>query len=89
MQKRIVMQLGRSVRRPQIRFSTCGAQYTTYQNQKNIPALPVANLEESCEVYLRTLLPLATPQQLENSKKNVKQFLENEGPVLYQRFVIF
>ena len=62
----------------------------TFQHQKDLPLLPVPDLKESCELYLKTLIPLAqSSEEYEHSKAAVESFLQNEGPVLQQRFVIF
>mmetsp|Transcript_16413 Transcript_16413/g.27990 ORF Transcript_16413/g.27990 Transcript_16413/m.27990 type:complete len:622 (-) Transcript_16413:7-1872(-) len=60
----------------------------TFQHQKDLPLLPVPDLKESCELYLKTLIPLAqSSEEYEHSKAAVESFLQNEGPVLQQRLL--
>lgn len=48
-----------------------------YALQASLPDLPVPNLEDTCSLYLKTLEPLLTPQELAHSKKAVQEFCES------------
>ena len=65
----------------------CSNKVKTFSMQSQLPRLPVPNLEESVNVYLQTIRPLANPDQFENTKQLAQEFLENQGPVLQQRLI--
>ncbi|KAL2120849.1 hypothetical protein VTJ04DRAFT_4876 [Mycothermus thermophilus] len=48
--------------------------------QDSLPKLPVPTLEETAARYLKTLRPLLTPKELENSTKAVQEFIAPNGP---------
>ncbi|KAL2157497.1 hypothetical protein VTH06DRAFT_6048 [Thermothelomyces fergusii] len=48
--------------------------------QDSLPRLPVPTLEETAARYLKTLKPLLTPAELENSTKAVQEFIAPNGP---------
>lgn len=48
--------------------------------QDSLPRLPVPTLEETAARYLRTLKPLLTPKELENSTRAVQEFIAPNGP---------
>jgi len=52
-----------------------------------LPRLPVPSLEHTTSRWLEAMIPLQTPEELENSKKLVQEFVKNEGPKL-QRYLI-
>lgn len=47
--------------------------------QESLPKLPVPTLEETAAKYLRSLLPLTTPEEFANSEKAVKDFIRPGG----------
>lgn len=72
-----------------ISLATCSSStIKTYQNQVHLPSLPVPDLKESCDLYLKTLLPIAkTKEDYESSKQAVNEFLSNEGTTLQERLL--
>lgn len=60
----------------------------TFSLQHKLPRLPVPSLEESCALYLKSLLPLQTPEEHARTKKLVVDFVSGElGKSLQQRLV--
>ncbi|KAI9498725.1 acyltransferase ChoActase/COT/CPT [Zychaea mexicana] len=60
----------------------------TYSLQHTLPRLPVPSLKESCALYLQSLKPLLTPEQLAQSEKHVSDFLASElSRSLQQRLI--
>lgn len=57
--------------------------------QDSLPKLPVPTLEETAARYLKSLRPLLTPSELENSTKAVQEFIAPDGPgrTLQQKLV--
>jgi carnitine O-acetyltransferase len=55
--------------------STSNSQKVLYAHQDSLPNLPVPTLEETCSLYLKSLEPLLTPQELSHSRKAVLDFL--------------
>ncbi|KAK3825295.1 MAG: acyltransferase ChoActase/COT/CPT [Benniella sp.] len=51
----------------------------TLSLQHTLPKLPVPTLEETLAKYLRTIEPLATPEELERNKALAKDFLKPGG----------
>lgn len=47
--------------------------------QDSLPKLPVPTLEETAAKYLRSLVPLTTPQEFANSEAAVKDFIKPGG----------
>lgn len=47
-----------------------------YRFQKSLPRLPVPKLKDTVALYLNTIAPLVTPQELETSKKLAREFLK-------------
>ena len=58
-----------------------------YQNQSNLPTLPVATLTESAHLYLQSIQPLCTPTEYATTAAAVADFLKagGRGPELQQR----
>ncbi|PVZ97110.1 hypothetical protein BB558_006955 [Smittium angustum] len=57
-----------------------------YQEQSSLPKLPVPTLEETLPKYLKSLEPLLSKDQLQQSKERISQFLESgEGKTLQTR----
>ncbi|KAF9009662.1 acyltransferase ChoActase/COT/CPT [Cyathus striatus] len=52
----------------------------TFSGQEKLPKLPIPSLEDTCKRYLRALEALQDDREHEDTKKAVKEFLENEGP---------
>lgn len=60
----------------------------TFSLQHTLPRLPVPSLEESCALYLKSLLPLQTTQEHENTRAIVADFLASDlSKSLQQRLV--
>ncbi|KAI9020004.1 acyltransferase ChoActase/COT/CPT [Phycomyces nitens] len=60
----------------------------TFSLQGTLPRLPIPSLKESCDLYLRTLVPLLTPKEYENTKRIVTEFQTSElAQSLQQRLV--
>lgn len=57
----------------------------TFSNQKKLKPLPVPPLDHSCQLYLQSLIPLLTDQELANSKLAVEEFRNGIGPTLQKR----
>lgn len=60
----------------------------TFSLQYTLPRLPVPKLEETCAVYLKSLIPLQTPEEHAKTKQIVKDFLNGElSKSLQQRLI--
>ncbi|KAJ2724542.1 hypothetical protein GGI07_001889 [Coemansia sp. Benny D115] len=59
----------------------------TFSNQSVLPRLPVPDLKDTAARYLKSIEPLLTPQEYQQSVKAVNQFIgpDGLGPVLQQR----
>ena len=47
-----------------------------------VPRLPLPPLEETLKRYVKCVEALVPPQQLEETKKRVAEFLKGDGPIL-------
>lgn len=58
-----------------------------YENQAKLPRLPIPDLQETLDLYLRTCQPLATAQELEHTKAVTASFRApgGLGETLYKR----
>jgi carnitine O-acetyltransferase len=60
----------------------------TFSLQYTLPRLPVPSLEDSCALYLKSLIPLQTKEEHEKTKAIVKDFLQgNLSKSLQQRLI--
>ncbi|EPB92959.1 hypothetical protein HMPREF1544_00033 [Mucor circinelloides 1006PhL] len=60
----------------------------TFSLQYTLPRLPVPSLEESCALYLKSIVPLQTPQEHEKTKAIVADFLASDlSKSLQQRLI--
>lgn len=60
----------------------------TYSLQYTLPRLPVPSLEETCALYLKSLIPLQTKEEHENSRATVQDFLKGDlSKSLQQRLI--
>jgi carnitine O-acetyltransferase len=59
----------------------------TYASQANLPPLPIPNLEETLEKFISNLEPLQNRKEHGKSKKEVLEFLQNDGPRLQELLV--
>jgi carnitine O-acetyltransferase len=60
----------------------------TFSLQHTLPRLPVPSLEETCTLYLQTLVPFQTPEEHEKSKKIVHDFMNSKlANSLQQRLI--
>uniref|UniRef100_H2YI63 Choline/carnitine acyltransferase domain-containing protein n=1 Tax=Ciona savignyi TaxID=51511 RepID=H2YI63_CIOSA len=53
-----------------------------YTFQHVLPHYPLPPLESTCKKMLQTIEPLVTPDELQEIRKEVKEFMNNEGPML-------
>lgn len=51
----------------------------TFELQAELPAYPVPDLNETCEVYLKSLRPLLTDEEYEHSQAVVADFIRDGG----------
>jgi len=58
---------------------------TTTEASKNLPALPIPPLEDTCRRYLRALEGLQEPDEHARTKKAVEEFLNGDGPRIQAR----
>jgi carnitine O-acetyltransferase len=60
----------------------------TFSLQHTLPRLPVPSLQETCSLYLHSLLPLQTPEEHEKSKAIVHDFMNSPlASSLQQRLI--
>jgi hypothetical protein len=57
----------------------------TFSLQSSLPRLPIPSLQDTGRRYLRSLEPLASNSELDNSTKNVNDFVNGFGNELHQR----
>ncbi|KAJ4582349.1 carnitine O-acetyltransferase yat1 [Exophiala dermatitidis] len=60
-------------------------QGITFAAQDKLPKLPIPDLESSLKKYLDALAPLQSPNEHNETKAAVKEFLEHDGPELQER----
>ena len=86
---RFLSSISKMNRPTSVYVAACAGSARTFQHQNELPPLPVPDLNESCDLYLKSIQPLADQTQFENTKNVVDQFRQNEGPILQKRFVRF
>lgn len=59
----------------------------TFHFQKSLPRLPIPELKNSSERYLRALRPLLTDNQFDEATKRTGVFVNNEGKVLQEKLI--
>ena len=59
----------------------------TFENDDNLPALPLPSLKNTLDLYLQSLVPFLTSDELEKSKKIVQEFGDNEGQILQEKLL--
>ena len=52
---------------------------STFEYQNSLPRLPVPNLKETCDKYLKSLVPVLSEEQLKRTKSIVEDFLKPGG----------
>lgn len=57
----------------------------TFEGQSKLPHLPIPKLEDTCQRYLSSLLPLQSPEQHAVTQRIVDDFLQNQGPTLQKQ----
>lgn len=63
-------------------------QGVTYGRQKDLPSLPVPDLQNTIDRYLLSVQPYCrTSQQFESQKAKCAEFLKQEGPILQSRLL--
>lgn len=60
--------------------------YGTFDLQTVLPKLPLPKLEETCDKYLKTVQPLISKEEYEETRKLVDDFSNGEGKIL-QKFL--
>lgn len=62
--------------------------HPTFSLQNTLPRLPVPSLEETCALYLKTIVPLQTKEEHEKTRQIVQDFLKSElSKSLQQRLI--
>lgn len=59
----------------------------TFQNQPKLPRLPIPPLEDTARRYLRALQGLQDPDEHEQTKQAVEDFLNGDGPRIQQKLI--
>lgn len=54
----------------------------TFEHQKDLPSLPVPELDDTLDKYLKSVEPLLSPSELEHTKSVVEEFREGAGKKL-------
>ncbi|KAL2105452.1 hypothetical protein VUR80DRAFT_8362 [Thermomyces stellatus] len=57
----------------------------TFASQDSLPILPIPDLEQTTERYLKALKPLQSPREHSDTVHAVREFLKNEGPDLNEK----
>lgn len=57
----------------------------TFAGQDSLPILPIPDLEQTTERYLKALKPLQSPREQADTRGAVNEFLKNEGPDLDEK----
>ncbi|OBZ82962.1 Carnitine O-acetyltransferase [Choanephora cucurbitarum] len=52
-------------------------QASTFSQQQTLPRLPIPSLEETCTLYLKSIMPLQTPEEHARTKSIVEEFCSN------------
>lgn len=55
---------------------------STFDNQNNLPRLPIPKLASTLERFMQVVTPLLTPCQVEKTKSILQSFQEKDGPKL-------
>lgn len=56
----------------------------TFDNDENLPALPLPSLNDTLERYYRSLIPFGTTEELQNSRKIIDTFKNGIGFKLHE-----
>lgn len=56
----------------------------TFEQDEKLPKLPLNPLEETLKRYERNLLPFASKQELENSRRIIEEFKNGIGKTLHK-----
>ena len=59
----------------------------TFENDDNLPALPLPSLKNTLDLYLQSVVPFLTPNELEKTKRIVEEFDDNEGQILQEKLL--
>lgn len=57
----------------------------TFASQDSLPTLPIPDLEQTTERYLKALKPLQSPREQSDTRHAVNEFLKNEGHDLNEK----
>jgi hypothetical protein len=57
---------------------------TTFEQDENLPNLPLPKLEDTLKRYYKNLLPFGSKSELENSRKVIDEFKNGIGSKLHQ-----
>ncbi|XP_063994759.1 carnitine O-palmitoyltransferase 2, mitochondrial-like isoform X2 [Diachasmimorpha longicaudata] len=59
----------------------------TMHFQASLPRLPVPKLEDTCKKYLTTQKTILSPEEFQQTARNVDEFQLKEGPQLHQKLI--
>ena len=59
----------------------------TFENDDNLPALPLPSLKNTLDLYLQSVVPFLTTNELEKTKRIVEEFGDNEGQILQEKLL--
>ena len=59
----------------------------TFENDDNLPALPLPSLKNTLDLYLQSVVPFLTTNELEKTKRIVEEFGDNEGQLLQEKLL--
>ena len=59
----------------------------TFENDDNLPALPLPSLKNTLDLYLQSVVPFLTTNELEKTKRIVEEFGDNEGQNLQEKLL--
>lgn len=62
---------------------------STYAFQSELPLLPIPELENSCNTYLRSVKQLLTEEEFTVVQECVERFLKKEGPELQEKLKLY
>ena len=57
----------------------------TFEKDDNLPALPLPSLQDTLDLYLQSVVPFLTQNELEKTQKIVRDFGNNEGLILHEK----
>ena len=70
---------------PPPNYKKMASEGGTFAGQDYLPILPIPDLEQTTERYLKALKPLQSPREQTDTREAVHEFLKNEGPDLNEK----